>query len=269
MNRESLKLFAVFLFLLGITALVLLRMRNPNLGTPGVKVSNAPLYGEKSNVVAKVSVALPEQVPGFVLDNPSHTPISQMELSVLPLDTTFGRKRYLADDRSQFNVQINAILMGTDRASIHPPQFCITGQGWQITSTELIDIPIKKPVPYNLKAMKMNTSIGVRTRDGKTAELHGIFIYWFVADGLLTPSRGERMWLIARELLTHGKLDRWAYISYFSTCFPGQENATFERLRSFITATVPEFQITTGTPERVSAQTADTFRTGTRLENTF
>src|SRR4051794_23766549 len=100
MNKQSLKIFAVFLFLIGITALFLLRMRAPSLGNPGVKVGNAPLYGEKSNVVATTSVLLPEKVPGFVLDNPLRTPISQMELSVLPPDTIFGRKRYVADDGS-------------------------------------------------------------------------------------------------------------------------------------------------------------------------
>jgi len=267
MKKESVKIVLIFVVLMAFTAVFLVRMRSPRLGNPGVKVGNAPLYGEKSNVVANTSVLLPEHVPGFHLDDPINTPITHAELSILPSDTTFGRKRYIADDGSHFNVQINTILMGSDRASIHPPQFCITGQGWQITATEQINIPMKEPVPYDLKAIKLSTSIGLGRN--QTEELHGIFIYWFVADGKLTPSRGERMWLIARELLTRGKLDRWAYIAYFSTCLPGQENATSQRLISFIQQTVPEFQTTTGTPENSSTRVAQAPQRGEAVENSF
>jgi hypothetical protein len=39
-------------------------------------------------------------------------------------------------------------------------------------------------------------------------------------------------------------LQRWAYISYFSPCLPGQEGPTFERVKKLIAASVPEFQLT-------------------------
>jgi hypothetical protein len=38
-------------------------------------------------------------------------------------------------------------------------------------------------------------------------------------------------------------LDRWAYISYFSVCEPGQEDAAFERMKKLIAISVPEFQL--------------------------
>ena len=155
--------------------------------------------------------------------------------------------------------------MGSDRSSIHPPEFCITGQGWQITGSELIRIPMKKPGPLELTALKLNTALNRRQRDGQWGQIHGIFIYWFVADGKLTPYRGQRMWMMAKELLTKGELQRWAYIAYFSTCAPGRENATFERLKGFIQESV-QVQITTGTEKansggRLSAENGSVEKT--------
>jgi hypothetical protein len=43
--------------------------------------------------------------------------------------------------------------------------------------------------------------------------------------------------------LTSGELQRWAYVSFFTVCRPGQEDATFARIKPLITAAVPEFQL--------------------------
>ena len=40
-----------------------------------------------------------------------------------------------------------------------------------------------------------------------------------------------------------GVLQRWAYISYFTVCAPGEEDATFERMEKLIAASVPEYQL--------------------------
>jgi hypothetical protein len=67
-----------------------------------------------------------------------------------------------------------------------------------------------------------------------------------VADNLLSAGASgfERMWWMARERLRTGVLQRWAYVSYFAPCAPGQEDATFERMKKLITSTVPGFQLT-------------------------
>jgi hypothetical protein len=71
-------------------------------------------------------------------------------------------------------------------------------------------------------------------------------VYWFVADNAISgePSGLQRMWWTARQLLRAGELQRWAYISFFSACEPGQEEATFERMKKLIAAAAPEFQLT-------------------------
>jgi hypothetical protein len=56
------------------------------------------------------------------------------------------------------------------------------------------------------------------------------------------------MW---KAVLEKGVTERWAYISYFATCQPGEESDTFRRLLKFIQSSAPEFQTVTG--ERIGS----------------
>ena len=82
-----------------------------------------------------------------------------------------------------------------------------------------------------------------------------VYVYWFVADQCLTASHWHRMWLMAEHLLLTGTLQRWAYGSCFSVCPPGQEDATFERMKEFITASVPQFQLVPRPPMATASAT--------------
>jgi hypothetical protein len=44
------------------------------------------------------------------------------------------------------------------------------------------------------------------------------------------------------HLLGTGELERWAYISAFAHCLPGQENATLEWMKQVIQEAAPQFQ---------------------------
>jgi hypothetical protein len=145
------------------------------------------------------------------------------------------------------------VVMGTDRTSIHKPQYCLTGLGEQIVNSEVISIPITSPHRYDLKVMKLTTRSEQNLGKGQIVAVSGVFLYWFVADGHLTPHHGERMWLMGKELLTKGLLQRWAYVACYSRCLPGHENEMLERMKQFIAASVPEFQTTTGEPSAAAA----------------
>ena len=56
------------------------------------------------------------------------------------------------------------------------------------------------------------------------------------------------MWSIAKDLLTTGVMQRWAYVICFTVCPLGQEDAAYDRLKDFIAASVPEFQLAHGPP---------------------
>jgi hypothetical protein len=244
-------LFVIALGMIGSTAGFLLNAKgNQKLGEPGVRLGNVPLFDESTNQVADVSVVLPENVLNY---SSQALPISEIELSMLPKDTTFGKRRYWTTNGA--NVDLSVVLMGQDRTSLHKPEFCLVGQGWQIDETELVTIKMARPHAYDLAVMKMVSSIRVKDEAGNPVTVRGIYVYWFVADGKLTPSHDERMWSMAMSLLRTGTLERWAYVSYFSRCLPGQEEATFGYMKEFIAASVPEFQLVAGEKSLTASQT--------------
>jgi hypothetical protein len=244
MNRKSIATFAVALLLIGGTGLLLNNLRtHQKLGLAGVKT--VPLAG--SNLV---EVELPEDV----LDYDSE-PLEEEQIVVdyLPKDTSFGKRVYIAPDGMR--TVANVVLMGTDRTSLHKPQFCLQGSGWIIdenTSKE-VNVHMERPFPYELPVMKLFTSQVVDI-GGQKVPVKGIYVYWFVSHDQFTAKHWERMWWMARDLFRTGVLQRWAYISFFSFCYPGQEEATFERMKKLIAASVPEFQLTPSVRETALAR---------------
>ncbi|TAL03090.1 MAG: exosortase-associated EpsI family protein, partial [Verrucomicrobia bacterium] len=167
--------------------------------------------------------------------------------------TSYGSRRYISPDG--FLAQVNVVLMGADRTSHHKPQYCLPGSGWRIDETLRDSIHIDRPVAYELPVTKIFVSRQFE-KDGQLQTIRGVYVYWYVADGALSgdPSGFEKMWSLARTLVTTGVLQRWAYVSYFSPCNPGQEQATFERVKKLIAASVPEFQLTTGEIKAAAAR---------------
>ena len=234
MTKQNWTILTIALLLMAATGGLLAHVRtNQRLGNPGVKTSPIPSS-------ERLHVDLPE----FVLDYQSQEiPVNQMVLDFLPKDTSFGQKMYTGVDN--FQVQVNAVLMGADRTSIHKPQFCLAGSGLRIedaASSETM-VHMDRPIPYDLPVMKL---VGTReiTVDGRKQMARWVYVYWFVADNQLTAQHNQRMWWMARDVIRTGVLQRWAYISYLAFCPPGAENAAFERVKKLIVASVPEFQLT-------------------------
>jgi hypothetical protein len=176
---------------------------------------------------------------------------------MLPKDTTYGKRVYWMTNGA--NVDLNVVVMGQDRTSIHKPEFCLVGQGWTIEESEIVPIKMEQPYPYDLSVMKMTASTRVNDEQGNPMTVRGIYVYWFVAEDKLTANHNERMWSMMKGLLQTGTLERWAYISYFSRCYPGQEEETFDRMKQFIAASAPQFQLVAGKSSQASTQT--TFQT--------
>jgi hypothetical protein len=157
----------------------------------------------------------------------------------LPKDTTFGRRFY-----TNIDVQLSVVLMGTDHTSIHQPQYCLYAQDWNVLNAERITLPMQRPFA-DIPAYRLTASQRLQ-KSGQMIEC--LYVYWFVSGNNITAEEGSRLWSMWKTVLREGKMERWAYISYFATCLPGQEQATFERLEKFIRASAPEFQLVTGQP---------------------
>lgn len=240
MNRLALLLSVIALALIGLGSLAVGTLSaRQKLGAPGVRVTMIPLIGEDGRLTRSNSVPLPMEVPGFQFRTAS---VTDLELNYLPPDTTFGRGRYVGTDG--FWAQVNVVLMGTDRTSIHRPEYCLTGQGWRILHKQETSVPLKRGTetvefPVQRFDGKLST-----VADGRQIEVGGVYVFWFVADGMRTASHWQRQWWMIRDLVTRGVLQRWAYVSFFAPCPPGREDETFERLTRLISATAPHFELT-------------------------
>jgi hypothetical protein len=216
------------------------------LGPPAVKT--VPSEDRK-----RLSVQLPAEVLDY---NSAPVEEDKLVLDTLPKDTSFGARRYVAPDG--FETLLNVVLMGADRTSLHKPEFCLEGQGWRIdrSQSSLDSVSMEKPYAYTLPVMKLIS----RKRVGESGQeqlASGVYVYWFVAENAYTANHWKRMWWMARGMLQTGVLQRWAYVSCFAVCHPGQEQATFERVKKFIAASTPEFQLT---PSAAAAPTTLTAR---------
>ncbi len=228
--------FIVALGAIACTAGVLIRLRtHQRLGQPGIKAAAI----ERSIVM---SIDLPEHVLDFSSTN---LPQAQLVLDYLPKDTSFARRFYTSPEG--LGIDANIILMGTDRTSIHTPDICLPGQGVRVEQKSEVEIPIAATRPYSLRVAKWSLSnVTVATKDGQPRKVHGLYVFWFVSGNATTPRyfhyRCRLMW----DLLRTGILERWAYVSYFAFCEAGQEDATFEKMKQLIAASVPQFQLLPG-----------------------
>ena len=246
MTKHEIKIAVITLALIAGAALFL-SQRKATLGKPGLVIESQIMTNDHGIKIADKRIALPTGVPGY---KDELMAIADMELD-LPKDTTFGRRRYQVSSNGW--VQMTAILMGTDRTSIHKPYYCVTGQGWTIDKAEVIKIPMARPRPYELEAQFLTTTATFPNKDGSVFRARGLFMYWFVSDTQLTPNHKEQMWWLARDLLTTGVLQRWGYISCFSFCAPGDEKIRLEQMKRLVSETVPSFQIPPGKDAPITA----------------
>jgi hypothetical protein len=224
-------ILTVALILIAGTAGALTWLRaHQKLGRPGIKAEAIP--GS-----VRVKINLPERVLNFASTN---VPEPEIVLGYLPPDTSYAERIYTAPDG--FWVQNTIVLMGADRTSIHKPDYCLPGQGWIIRDRAVVNIPVAGAHSYQLPVAKWVIGNSFQTADGKKQQVGGLYVFWLIADGEETPDNYQRMWWLARDLLRNGVLQRWAYVSYFTVCVPGQEDAAFERVKNLIAHSVPEFQ---------------------------
>jgi len=233
MKSRKILIFIVVLALIGSAAGVLAWLKkSQKLGSPGIRAAAIP-------GTIRMSFDLPERVLDFTSKKEAE---DQTVLDVLPKDTSYAQRLYTATNG--FWANANIILMGMDRTSIHKPDFCLPGQGWRIDQKATVNISIPGTHPYQLRVAKWTITNTLKNADGQEQEVHGLYVFWFVARNEQTDSHWQRIWWLTRDLLTTGALQRWAYVSYFSAGFaPDQEDAAFDQIKKIIVASVPEFQL--------------------------
>jgi Protein of unknown function (DUF3485) len=247
MNRPKLIVLVVALALIGGTGGMLARIRaNQQLGKPGIKTS--PIPGSQ-----RLDIYLPELVLNYTS---APVPLDTNLFLYMPQDSSFAQRIYQQQTAEDGPIVLNAVLMGTDRTTIHKPEFCLTGAGWNIddSKTLITTVHMQRPEPYDLPVKRLLASREVNYQ-GKPMTIRRVYVYWFVADNQLTADHRTRMWSMAKELLRTGVLERWAYLTCCSDCLPGQEEATYARIEKFIQWSVPQFQLVPGSRSAGTAAT--------------
>jgi hypothetical protein len=245
MNRSAIALALITLGLIAGAAGFLDRaQKHQRLGMPGVKLVDTPIRDEYGNALSTQSVWLPESVLGGQSATP---PITRTELDILPADTTYGRRIYHWPDKPA--VQLSVVLMGADRTSIHKPEYCLAGQGYEFAkeAMEVMPVPMTKPFPYELPVMTIQASHETGAGETKTT-IRGIYLFWFVNDREISAQHAGRMVSQTMHVLRTGELQRWAYISCFARCLPGQEALTLDWMKQVIADAVPQFQLPPAKP---------------------
>jgi Protein of unknown function (DUF3485) len=239
MKRQKVLLLVCGCALIGGTAVALNWLhKNQKLGVPGIKA-----VAQTGRLVMKID--LPENVLDFTSTN---VPEPEDVLDYLPSDTSYDERIYIAQDG--FWIQAAVVLMGLDRTSIHKPEYCLPGQGWRIDQKANANLSIGGAQPYQMPVAKWLLSKSIQMPDGRKQEVRGLYVFWFVARNEETTSHWQRVKWMTLDLLRTGVLQRWAYVSYYAVCAPGQEDAAFERMKPLIAASVPEFQLPPPNPER-------------------
>ncbi|MDB6055803.1 MAG: eight transrane protein EpsH [Verrucomicrobiales bacterium] len=233
MKRSRIVIVLVAFLIMGGGCFALVHLRaTQKLGNPGLRFE--PIAGKQN-----VKLLLPLTVGPYFSEV---IPTTEEVYNTLPKDTSLMQRLYRNGDG--FGVALNAVLMGTDRTSIHKPQFCLPGHGWKIVSEEM-GIPLELKTSPSSKMLVSKITINKDdVINGQTRTLSGVYLYWFVAENSLACGHWERIWLMSKHLLTTGKLDRWAYISSFSVCHKGEEEQTQKRMFDFLSEAIPKFQTT-------------------------
>ena len=232
MKSQQWLFLTVALVLIAGTAGALTWLRtNQKLSPPGVKGTSIP--GE-----IQMNIALPEHVLDFTSTN---IPEPDVAIGYFPKDTSYVERRYTGP--SGIHIQSTIVMMGADRSSIHRPEYCLPGQGWVIDKKEIATIPINDNPPYDLQAARWNLSASIQGPDGQKENAAGIYVFWYVAKNDETPNHDKMLEHLTMNLFRTGDLQRWAYISYFVPCLPGQEDAAFAETKRLIAAQVPQFEL--------------------------
>lgn len=186
--------------------------------------------------------------------------VSEAERRLLPKDTTFSRRIYANFDPFRYGppdvIWGSLIVAGSDDRSIHRPEVCLSGQGYNKDIGQVIPIQLKDGSTIHI--MELIVSKDTFTEEGQRVKGRAVFTYWFVGKDVTTPSHWRRMFLSSWDLVFHNVAHRWAYFivqSEVSADFQpgGRDLESTQRLtRAFIRELAPQMHL-----EKVSAPAAN------------
>lgn len=127
--------------------------------------------------------------------------MSEAERETLPKDTVIVRRRYVDSDGHFY--QVSAVIGGRSKSSVHRPELCLPGQGFQMTEPHTVDIG-------GTSWRKLTLTKGSDVRAG--------FAYTFVnGTGFRTSSHLVRIFTDVWDRSILGRIDRWVMLTVSSS----------------------------------------------------
>jgi hypothetical protein len=145
--------------------------------------------------------------------------LGEVEKQILPPDTEGARRSFTNREGKQLFCSI--VLAGRDATSIHRPELCLPGQGWNIQSENVQRVPIPEAPDGILDVMRMNGLRSVPMGDGRSAQYRAVFAYWFIGKHAMTALHWQRIFWTTRDRVLHNTNHRWAYV-LVSMVVPGE-----------------------------------------------
>lgn len=135
--------------------------------------------------------------------------VTAVERSVLPPDTGYSRKNYIAvRDRSE--VFVSVVLSGRDRTSIHRPELCLVGQGWHVVS-ESAGV-LRNAEGQEMPATFLKIEKDFARPNGPAIRVKSLLAYTFIGPDRIVASHAQMVWQSSLARLRRLRGDRWAYV---------------------------------------------------------
>jgi hypothetical protein len=100
---------------------------------------------------------------------------------------------------------VSAVIAGKDRSSLHPPQWCLPGQGYKIQNEQTVTIKSPDNVLFNVRLLTL------QAENEKNQVV--LYAYWFAGYKKETSSHIIRLLWTTWNSIIRREIDRWAYIS--------------------------------------------------------
>ncbi len=163
--------------------------------------------------------------------------VSAVERDILPPDTGYSRRNYVAVANPAQWVYLSVVLSGRDRTSIHRPELCLVGQGWTIDATTAHTFARAGGPARDFPATVLHVRREVSTPRGPIV-VPQLVVYWFVGGDAIVASHWRRLAVDAWNRVVYGRVDRWAYVLLQTDARDG-DAAAMARLQTVLDETLP------------------------------
>ena len=214
-------------------------------------VAERPASGAAGVVLASGGVD-PIELPSFIGTEwvGRRAEVSAVEREILPADTGYSRKTYVAVADPRRQVFFSVVLSGRDRTSIHRPELCLVGQGWTIVESERRSLAVSGArgtaaagsIPVTLLRVRRE----VPTSRGRES-VPQLVAYFFAGPGGAVGGHAAMVRHDAWNRVRHGRADRWAYVLLQTDAREGDAPA-LGRMEEVLRGAWPGLSVTAGQP---------------------